>query len=230
MRHRGCERSPVSRVVTGLIVLAVGVIFTLDTLDVLEARDFVDYWPLILIGIGMGQILGRNFGSGLLWVVVGGALLASNFGYLQIDLGLGDLIGLFWPVLMILAGLTLVRNALSRAPKDTASGDTPAMFAVMAGNQQTNNSQRFIGGDVTAVMGGCDLDLRSARIVESPAVIDVVAFWGGIELRVPRDWAVENQVTAILGGFEDKTDLPANTQQRLVIRGMAVMGGVEVKN
>ena len=54
-------------------------------------------------------------------------------------------------------------------------------------------------------MGGVDLDLRKARMGPSPAVLDVVAFWGGIELKVPAGWNVEGQVMPILGGFEDKT-------------------------
>jgi hypothetical protein len=38
-------------------------------------------------------------------------------------------------------------------------------------------------------------------------------------------------VTPILGGFEDKTRPPHEVStQRLVIRGIVMMGGVEVKN
>jgi len=41
------------------------------------------------------------------------------------------------------------------------------------------------------------INLSAAKITEE-AVIDVLAFWGGIEIRVPRGWDVENNVTAIL--------------------------------
>jgi hypothetical protein len=48
---------------------------------------------------------------------------------------------------------------------------------------------------------------------------------------VPPDWVVDGQVTAILGGFESKTGtIATDPSQVLVIRGLAMMGGVEVRS
>ena len=33
-----------------------------------------------------------------------------------------------------------------------------------------------------------------------------------------------------MGGFEDKTRPPKDTTKRLIIKGTAIMGGVEIKN
>jgi hypothetical protein len=80
------------------------------------------------------------------------------------------------------------------------------------------------------VMGGVHLDLRRASL-RGRAVLDTFAMWGGVELVVPEGWAVELQGTPILGGFEDKTRPPLDDNApRLVVRGVAVMGGVEIKN
>ena len=88
----------------------------------------------------------------------------------------------------------------------------------------------FRGGELTAFMGGCDIDLRQAAI-HGEAVIDVFAMWGGIDIRVPDDWRVIGRVTPIMGGFEDKTRPPRGAAAHtLVIRGFVLMGGVEVKN
>ena len=50
----------------------------------------------------------------------------------------------------------------------------------------------FRRADLTAIMGGVEVDLRGASTGQE-AVIDVFAWWGGIEITVPPDWAVSNR-------------------------------------
>jgi hypothetical protein len=103
-------------------------------------------------------------------------------------------------------------------------------FVIMGGITRRLSSQDFKGGTVVAIMGGAKVDLRSASIAQGEAAIDVLAFWGGIEIRVPDDWIIVPQVFPFMGGFDDKTgSRPAGARKRLVVRGLAFMGGVEVK-
>jgi hypothetical protein len=106
-----------------------------------------------------------------------------------------------------------------------------SMFALMSGVTRRLRNTPFFGANMTAVMGGIELDLRQAHLPED-AVIELFAFWGGIEIWVPREWSVVNQGFALMGSIEDKTgNLPQRPgQPRLVLRGMALMGGVEIKN
>jgi hypothetical protein len=101
----------------------------------------------------------------------------------------------------------------------------------MSGIERKNSSQDFRGGDATAVMGGCDIDLRGARIQGGQAIVDTFALWGGVGLKVPEDWRVSGEVIPLMGGFEDKTKPPAGEAKgHLIVRGIAIMGGVEVTN
>jgi hypothetical protein len=88
------------------------------------------------------------------------------------------------------------------------------------------------GGYITAVMGGVDLDLRKSGVLGPTITLDVVVFWGAIELRVPAEWSVEGLVVPIMGGFEDKTKTLVATDQapRVVVRGYAIMGAVVIGN
>ena len=62
-------------------------------------------------------------------------------------------------------------------------------------------------------------------------MLDVFTMWGGLELKVPEGWIVENQMIVALGGYEDRTrPVGAPDAPRLVLRGTTVMGGVEVRN
>jgi len=59
----------------------------------------------------------------------------------------------------------------------------------------------------------------------------LLAFWGGAEIKVPRGWQVETNVTVLLGALVNKTEPAiAPNAPRLRIRGSVIMGGVEIKN
>jgi hypothetical protein len=57
---------------------------------------------------------------------------------------------------------------------------------------------------------------------------------GGGEIVVPETWLVEMHGSAVLGGYDNKTRYfqPDATKpvKRLIIRGNAILGGIEVKN
>jgi len=91
-------------------------------------------------------------------------------------------------------------------------------------------SSRFRGGEATAVMGGVELDLRGARAAGDTVVLNVLAWWGGIDIFVPKDWKVASEVIPIMAGYEDLTKVEPDARTHLIVKGLVVMGGVEVKN
>ena len=112
-----------------------------------------------------------------------------------------------------------------RSARDSGSG-----LAMLCGIRRQVTDKNFQGGKYDALMGGYELDLSQATI-DGEARIEVFAMMGGIEITVPKTFTIESKVTALMGGYEDKTDgREADPNQRLVISGMALMGGVEVKN
>ena len=218
------------QLVMGLVIMAVGVLFTLDNLGLISARQYARYWPAALILAGILKIWQARGGGGafggLLLIVAGGWLLLSTFHVVTVSLV--DL----WPLLLVFFGVSLVWRGL-RGRRDRADVDglsTVSALAVLGGVHRGNNSRAFRGGDLTAVLGGCDIDLRQAAI-DGDAAIDVFAMWGGIEIKVPEDWTVSTRVVPILGGVEDKTRPQRGAAtHRLLLRGFAIMGGIEIKN
>jgi class 3 adenylate cyclase len=105
-------------------------------------------------------------------------------------------------------------------------------IAVLSGHQ-TKGRWR-IGGKTTAVavMGGCDLDLRRAEIEGPEIEITAVAFWGGVQIIVPEGFDVELRGFSFMGGRSLRTrDVPiVPGSPRIVVKGFAVMGGVDVKS
>jgi predicted membrane protein len=225
---RGKPMTP--QLLMGLLVIAVGVLFTLDNLDLVDARHYIRFWPAGLIAIGALKLWQSRGGGGafaaLLLTLAGTWLLLESLAIVTISVV--DL----WPMLLVLFGASLVWHGMRGRRARVGMDDTATVsaLAVLGGINRGSNSQAFRGGDLTAILGGCEIDLRQAAI-DGEAVIDVFAMWGGIEIKVPEEWSVSGRVVPILGGYEDKTRPPRGaTKDRLVVRGFAIMGGIEIKN
>ena len=232
------QQAPVrltGHLVFGIVIIIVGVLFTLDNLDLAESDVYLRYWPAGLVAIGVAKLLeARRTNAGLLggslFILAGSWLLLDNLGY--IDARLFD----FWPIILVIAGadkdwLRLQgRPVARRADGAPDAAATIQGIAILSGVTRGNNSSAFRGGELTAFMGGCEIDLRQAAI-NGEAVLDVFAMWGGIDIRVPENWTVIGRVTPLLGAYEDHTRPPqTGDQHRLIIRGVVVMGGIDIKN
>jgi len=221
------------RVVIGGLLIFFGVIFLLDNMGVIDAGDVFDYWPMILVVVGLLKVVQpreegqRPFGIALL--VLGAFLQLQMLVFTPWRIYL-------WPVLLLAAGGFLIWRSLgkTREGADVARSDGSSDFAMMGGVNRIVESKDYRGGEATAVMGAVELDFRGSTIVTSPAILDVFALWGGIEITVPPEWKVDVRGMPILGGFENKARTSVHDagapEQVLVIRGTALMGGVEIKN
>lgn len=222
------------RLVLGLFVVLVGVLLLLDNLGVTDIEDYWRWWPMILIAVGLARAAqsggGAGRGSGLVIAAVGGLLLLDSLRVLQFDFWE------LWPLVVIGVGLSMIWGAVVRSRASGTGGSSTSaasvnVLAVLGGANRGSNSQDFRGGDASAFLGACEIDLRRASMpAGGTAVIDALAFWGGIEIHVPEDWSVVLQVTPILGAVEDKTRRPTTPTKTLVVKGLVIMGGVEITN
>lgn len=221
------------QVVLGLVIVGFGLLLTADNLGYADAGHVIRYWPLILVAFGLAKLLqsdttsGKVFGG--LLIVAGGWTTAEEFFGVTLD------IDRWWPLFLIGLGALIISRAfrgdrLSDLTNASSSADAAiSEFAFWSGKVRRNASPAFRRADVTAIMGGVELDLRSAGTGGQEAIIDVFVWWGGVEITVPPDWAVSNQVVAIMGGADDKSTGTQDARNRLVVRGFVVMGGVEIK-
>ena len=225
------------QVVLGLLVMGMGVLFLLDNLDILDFRHAIGFWPLAFIAAGVIVLAGDGPRSGsytgAVLIGIGVLMILERMGLLYVSWAM------VWPLLLIaLGGLILFRTlGPGRTPRpvgaDGVAGAIPDnvvdVVAILGAVERRIATADFLGGEITAVMGGCALDLRESSIVKE-AVLNVFTIWGGFNIKVPPDWTVVWNGTALMGGFAEKTASARDGGKRLVIRGYAIMGGVEVRN
>jgi predicted membrane protein len=238
MRRRMNRRDSYGGLVPGAILLAIGIIFLLDRMGYINVRHFLQFWPLIIIAVGIAKIA-RN--DARVW----GALILLFGVFLQLnELGIGHFTwGEFWPLLLIVAGLMAMWSALqarkimSNIPAAQSTDPRTALdeSTLFGGIQKRVNTKEFQGGRLQAIFGGIEIDLRDADIAENEAVIYANAIFGGIEIRVPETWYVAARGQGVFGGYSDATRYagpvdPDKPKKTLVVLGAAVFGGVEIRN
>jgi len=200
--------------------------YDFDLIDV----EFWDAWPLLLIGAGAWVVWRALSGDETIFAASsapppGAAHSAAGFAPSS---GAADAVpgGAATPA----AGPSAAGAAGASPPGEMSAADTLSSFAFLGYSEKGSTSPRFQGADVTAIMGGCKIDLRGAGTDEDGAVIDAFAFWGGIKILVGEDWVVTNKVLPLLGGLDDRSRAAPGASKQLLVRGTVIMGGVEVAN
>jgi len=238
-----CERSRPSpfRFAAGVAVVLLGALLFLREIHVAGVERLLDwFFPAVFLGLGIALLLqpecrGRNF-WGWVFVVFGGILTAARLGAPLP----GDVWDYFWPAILIIGGIQIVRQSLRASSDRRSAGDLAGEPAgsrvlhtsVFAGQEIRSTSERFSGGSLTAIWGACTLDLTGAKTAPEGAVLDIFALWGGIKVHVPEGWEVHSDVVPVLAGFDDQTRrIPGTPATGLItIRGTAIMAGVEIAN
>ncbi len=135
------------------------------------------------------------------------------------------------PILVIVTVFLAINDYRSDATdRHTRPGEaTFSDSAFLGGVERKFDSAVFRRGEVETFMGGIDLDFRDAIIEGDEARLDISAVMGGVKVRVPRTWNVDNRIVTTMGGVEDRTH-SSGGNKRLVISGTVFMGGLEIAN
>jgi len=138
----------------------------------------------------------------------------------------------------LLAGLPVLASqteasgipSVQRAPAESVR-EHGFQIAIMGGYEKKGEWTPPRKLQSLAIMGGAGLDFREARMPPGVTEVNILAIMGGAEILVPPGLAVETHGFGFMGGFEGVDQAGVDTDPdapRLVIRGLAIMGGVEV--
>ena len=223
----------VSRVLWGLVLVAVGVIWGLNALHITNIDLFFKgWWTLFLIvPCTIGLFTDQHKTGNIVGLVLGVLLLLACRGLFSFDW----ILKLFVPFIIVVIGLRLIfRGAFDKEAKQIAEklyarqGEIPSYCATFSGQNVNFAGQEFTGAELTAVFGGIKCDLRQAQI-RPDAVIKVSAIFGGIDILLPPQVQVKTNVTGIFGGADNKHQPAETADTTLYVTGSCIFGGADIK-
>lgn len=224
----------IGRVFAGFMIILIGVIFLFGSLDKLDVGYvFSNYWPMLLVFVGIWQLFaagGRNPETGIILIVIGGLFMLSHWDILGVNTW-----KILWPAAIIGVGLWILLKPKVFQRRASGPGireDDLGLFTMFSGMNRRIESQQFRGGRASVIFGGIDLDFTGAQLAGGEATVEVTAILGGMDVRVPRNWKIEVDGNAILGGVEDKhkSEIKEENPPKLYIRATAILGGIDIKN
>ncbi|KAA5536861.1 hypothetical protein F0919_04090 [Taibaiella lutea] len=247
MRHHTNDKTG------GIVLIIIGVLFLLNRIPqtaVLFPTWFFT-WPVLLIGIALITAIKSRFRNPG-WVIMGAVglyfLLEEN-----------DLIGLnlkpfIIPVGLILLGIfiTIKRNRqcnnqkfkgrfkpwqhedIKKALEETtdSSEDILNVSSIFGSIERNVFSKDFKGGTISSVFGGAQINFTQADF-EGTAIIDVSVIFGGVDIIIPSNWNLKNEMSVVFGGIEDRRAVTNNISESgktLILKGDIVFGGIEIKS
>lgn len=227
-RHRGSD----SRVLLGILFVAIGSVLVLNNLDLLpwDLTHVLISWPMLLIVIGLYNLNRRESRAGIILVTIGVFFMLPRI----LDVP-DDFYHNFWPLVFVVIGLVFILQWKKSTPSlnhgEVNKNDVLDETALFGGRHMSLVSDQFRGGKITSIFGGSRINLLYCKPVDG-CVIDVATIFGGTKIIVPENWNVKTEVVSIFGGFEDKrgNSVISRVDQSkvVVIKGAAIFGGGEI--
>ena len=228
------KKSSLIRAFLSIVIVALGGVLLLKNLGIINFSWDIFWgtvWAAGFVLSGLVNIFNyrKNRTSwiwGLLLVAIGVLIGLNSYGIVDVSVW-----QVFWPVVLIAVGLAIMFNASPKGVKrskklnkDNAGNEKIACFW----GEEDAVKGDYTGGSLVAIFGGVDLDLRQAKIKDG-SVIEIFTFCGGVNITLPDDVIIKNEVRGFLGGTDDKTLHKDSAKKTLYLKGECILGGLEIK-
>lgn len=222
----------VNNILWGLILIAVGVIFGLNALEITNIDIFFDgWWTLFIIIPCFFGVLEKHDKTGdIIGLIFGIALLLACQDIIRFR----TIYKLIFPTILVIIGLSIVFKGTIKAKvkdeiKKLNKTNEKEYCATFSSQNLDFNNEKFDGSDLNAIFGGVKCNLEKSKISED-VVINACAIFGGITIYVPDDVNVKVTSTSIFGGVSDeRKNKKDDSKTTIYINATCMFGGVEIK-
>lgn len=223
----------ITKILWGIVLIVLGVIFALNALNIADINVFFDgWWTLFIIIPSLISLFNdHDKVGGLIGIAIGVFLLLCCQDILEFSM----LWKLGLPVIIVIIGLKMVfgglfgnkANEMISNMKENGN-DLKSGCATFSGCNMNFDGEIFEGAELTATFGGVKCDLRNA-IIQKDCAIQVSAIFGGIEIFVPNNVNVKVNSNSLFGGISNKTSNKKENAVTIYVGGTCMFGGVEIK-
>lgn len=246
------------KIIAGFVLTAIGLGLLFQQLDWFFFPSWLFSWPMILIIVGLVKRANNPSNSSwLILIIIGCLFLVEKIfpGENVIHLGWPVIIiaaGLWMifrrnyefadrntpPKEAFANNDFLNPEPAATEPLHTNQNQTSTSedylnsFSVFGDVKKNIFSKTFKGGELVNIFAGTHLDFSHADI-SGRVIIDVMQLFGGTKLIVPPHWQVVSDIAPIFGGVSDKRTPNAElaaSGKILVLKGVSIFGGVDVKS
>jgi predicted membrane protein len=232
------KRKQRNRMFFGFTIVLIGVLLFLRTIGVLDWLNLSTTWPLVAMAIGLLLGIKSGFRNNVWWILM--IVGVCNFTP-QFQIFGKPSTHFVWPAIVILGGLAIAlkpRRAKCYPQSKISSTVTEEGYVnidvTFGGKKEIITSKDFRGGAISITFGGGEINLSQADFTAPEITIDVKMSFGGLELIVPSNWEIKNQIVSSFGAVEDeRTFRTAPTKENsktLILTGTCSFGSVEIKS
>ncbi len=218
-----------TKIIGGIILIAVGIIFALNTLNITNVNIFFDgWWTLfIIVPCFIGLFTEKDKVGNLMGILLGAVLLLACQDIINFDL----LWKLLVPAVIVVMGIKLVLGGILKSKKNAPPkvSQSQKNFAVFSGNDVDFSGESFDGGDYIAIFGGIEVHLENA-IIDHDVTVNATAIFGGIDIFLPENVKVKVSSASVFGGVgNERKGKTSDSSVTVYINGSGIFGGVDVK-